>query len=67
MLYNFLNANSLGFYCKEDNNINYVVNFIRSLCKQIDYKMYSKERGHRTVINGERYCKKYFVYFIEKN
>ena len=28
--------------------------------------MNSKEKGNRVVINGERYCKKYFVYFIEK-
>lgn len=65
-LFKYFNKAKCSYYRKAETKNNYVVNCLRGLCKQIDYKMNSIEKGHVIVIDNKHYCEKYYVYFIEK-
>ena len=65
-LFKYFDKTKCSYYRKAETKNNHIINCLRGLCKQIDYKMNSKEKGNVVVIDNEHYCKKYYVYFIEK-
>ncbi len=55
-----------GYYQKKRSGINYSVNFLRGLLRQINYELENMKKDMSVNINGINYRKTFMIYSIKK-
>jgi hypothetical protein len=66
-LFKYFDKKKSGYYRKTETKVNHVINFLRGLCKQINYKIYSIEKSISIEKDGKKYYCSSMFFSIIKN